>query len=270
MPLALHYEVFRAGVPVVILPGLFGSTANWRFMARRLAVKYRVLVADLRNHGRSPHADSMTYEEMAEDVLMLLDKQGMARVALLGHSMGGKVAMTFALHYPDRVGALVVVDVVPVRYERRMDELLTVLQALPVATLRDRAEADAALAVGIEDERLCQFLLQNLVREGEGFRWRVNLDAIEANMDALVGFPDFAAGIQYNGPTCFLAGGRSRYVRPEHWDAVIARFPEAKLVTFPEAGHWLHTEAPDEFLAAVLGFLASARLGLSTSFLADG
>ncbi len=270
MPLALHYEVFRAGVPLVILPGLFGSIGNWRTMARRLAVKYRVLVADLRNHGLSPHADSMRYEEMAEDVALLLDKQGMARVAVLGHSMGGKVAMTFALSYPERVGALLVADVVPVRYGRHMDGLLAALRHLPVATLRDRDGADAALAVSVEDERLRQFLLQNLVREGEGFRWRVNLAAIDANMDSLVGFPDFEAGIQYHGPTCFLAGGRSRYVRPEHWDAVRARFPEAKLVTFPEAGHWLHAEVPDEFLAAILTFLASARLGLSTSFLAEG
>jgi len=175
MPLALHYEVFRAGVPLVLLPGLFGSTGNWRPMARRLAVKYRVLVVDLRNHGRSPHADSMRYEEMAEDVLMLLDKQGMARVALLGHSMGGKVAMTFALRYPDRVGALLVADVAPVRYGRDMDGLLASLLTLPVATLRDRSAADAALATHIEDERLRQFLLQNLEREGEGFSWRVNL-----------------------------------------------------------------------------------------------
>ena len=169
MPLALHYEVFRAGVPLVILPGLFGSTGNWRPMARRLAVKYRVLVVDLRNHGRSPHADSMRYEEMAEDVLMLLDKQGMARVALLGHSMGGKVAMTFALRYPDRVGALLVADVAPVRYGRHMDGLLAALLTLPVATLRDRTQADAALAQTVEDERLRQFLLQNLEREGTGF-----------------------------------------------------------------------------------------------------
>jgi len=269
MPLALYYEVFRAGVPLVILPGLFGSTGNWRPMARRLAVKYRVLVVDLRNHGRSPHADSMTYEEMAEDVLMLLDKQGMARVALLGHSMGGKVAMSFALAYPNRVGALVVADVAPVRYGRHMDELLAALLNLPIASLRHRSEADAALAMHIEDERLRQFLLQNLERDGTGFRWRVNLGAIAMNMDSLVGFPDFDARIQYHGPTCFLAGGLSRYVRPEHWDAVVARFPNARLVTLPEAGHWLHAEAPEEFLAAILEFLASARLGLSTRFLAD-
>jgi esterase len=269
MPLALNYEVFRAGVPVVILPGLFGSTGNWRPMARRLAVKYRILVVDLRNHGRSPHADSMRYEEMAEDVLLLLDKQGMARVALLGHSMGGKVAMTFALRYPDRVGALLVADMAPVDYARHMDGLLAALLTLPVATFRDRTQADAALAQTVEDERLRQFLLQNLERDGDGFRWRVNLEAIAANMDSLVGFPAFDACVTYPGPTCFLAGGLSRYVRPEHWDAVVARFPNAKLVTLPKAGHWLHVEAPENFLAAVLGFLASARLGLSTRFLAN-
>jgi len=197
---------------------------------------------------------------------MLLDKQGMARVALLGHSMGGKVAMTFALAYPNRVGALLVADVAPVRYGRHMDGLLAALLVMPVATLRDRSEADAALAVHIEDERLRQFLLQNLEREGTGFRWRVNLGAIDANMDSLVGFPAFDAGVTYPGPTCFLAGGLSRYVRPEHWASVVPSFPNAKLVTLPEAGHWLHAEAPEEFLAAVL---ESARLGLSTRFLAD-
>jgi esterase len=270
MPLALHYEDFRAGVPVVILPGLFGSTGNWRPMARRLAVKYRVLVVDLRNHGRSPQADSMRYEEMAEDVLMLLDKQGMARVALLGHSMGGKVAMTFALAYPNRVGALLVADVAPVRYGRHMDGILAALLTMPVATLRDRTQADAALAQTVEDERLRQFLLQNLEREGNGFRWRINLGAIAANMDSLVGFPAFDTGATYPGPTCFFSGGLSRYVRPEHWDAVVAHFPNARLLTLPGAGHWLHAEAPEDFLAAILGFLASARLGLSTRFLADG
>jgi pimeloyl-ACP methyl ester carboxylesterase len=269
MPLQLHYEDFRAGVPVVVLPGLFGSTSNWRPMARRLAVKYRVLVVDLRNHGRSPHADSMTYEEMAADVLMLLDKQDMARVALLGHSMGGKVAMSFALRYPQRVGALLVADVAPVRYGRHMDDLLSTLLALPIATLRDRNEADAALAQNVEDERLRQFLLQNLVREGEGFGWRVNLKAIGSNMDSIVGFPDFDPTSRYEGPTSFLAGGRSRYVRPEHWDAITTLFPAARLTTLPEAGHWLHAEAPEAFLAAVLACLASARLGLSTRFLVD-
>jgi esterase len=150
-----------------------------------------------------------------------------------------------------------------------MDGLLAALLSLPVATFRDRTQADAALAQTVEDERLRQFLLQNLERDGDGFRWRVNLEAIAANMDSLVGFPAFDACVTYPGPTCFLAGGLSCYVRPEHWDAVVARFPNAKLVTLPKAGHWLHVEAPENFLAAVLGFLASARLGLSTRFLAN-
>ena len=112
--------------------------------------------------------------------------------------------------------------------------------------------------------------LQNLERDGDGFRWRVNLEAIAANMDSLVGFPAFDAGATYPGPTCSFSGALSRYVRPEHWDAVVAHFPNARLLTLPGAGHWLHAEAPEDFLAAILGFLASARLGLSTRFLADG
>jgi pimeloyl-ACP methyl ester carboxylesterase len=182
--------------------------------------------------------------------------RGIAATAVLGHSMGGKVAMALALEAADAVGALIVVDVAPVATKPTMAPFVDAMRAIPLAASARCAEVGAGLATAVPDDWVRAFLLQNLVADGDGLRWRVNLDAIAAGMDAISGFPDFADGTVYGGPTLFVTGAASDYVRPRH-DAVIRRlFPRAETVAI--AGHWVHADAPDAFTDTVAGFLESA------------
>jgi pimeloyl-ACP methyl ester carboxylesterase len=249
MPLELSYEDIGAGSPVVILHGLFGSRRNWLTIARQLAAKGRVLVVDLRNHGDSPHHASMYWDELAADVRHVLDRAGIERALVAGHSMGGKVAMTFADRHADRTGALLVLDIAPVTYPNRFGALYAAMNRLPVATLTTRQQAEAALAADIPDAPLRQFLLHNLVRDGAGFRWRVNLAVLEAEMDGICGYPDVAAPSPYTGPAVFLAGDRSDYMEPVHRDAVRRRYPQAEIHTIADAGHWIHADQPAQVIA---------------------
>jgi pimeloyl-ACP methyl ester carboxylesterase len=244
------------GPPLVVLHGLFGSARNWATLGKRLAATHRVHALDLRNHGGSPWAETMTYPEMAADVIAHLDAAGWQRAALLGHSMGGKVAMAAALHHPGRIERLVVADIAPVPYPPQRLATVEAMQALDLARIARRGDADAALAEAVPDAGERQFLLQNLVLEGGGARWRLNLAAIAADMDAISGFP-VPPGAAYHGPALFVAGGRSDYVRPEHEATIRTLFPRAQLARIAEAGHWLHAERPAEFLATVAPFLGA-------------
>ena len=259
MPLTLHYHQFGQGDPLIILHGLFGSSGNWRSIAHRLSATHDVFSVDLRNHGESSHADSMSYQEMAGDIAALMDASHLDKATLLGHSLGGKVAMTFALSYPDQTQALISVDSAPVIYRHRFDSLIKALQDLPLSTLTSRKEADDYLRSRIEDPALRSFLLQNLVMRAGQFRWRLNLTTIQTNMDTLLGFPEFPLEVRYWGPACFIHGGASNYLRSEHRPLIQARFPQARIITLDDAGHWLHVECPEAFLKAVNAFLESIR-----------
>lgn len=241
--------------PLVILHGLFGSGRNWATAARRLARLRRVVTVDLRNHGESPRAAGMSYGEMAGDVAAFLEAERLRPAVLLGHSMGGKVAMTLALAEPEAVAGLIVVDIAPVAGRAEHGALVRALQALPVARLASRAEADAALAPAVPDATLRGFLLQNLVRRGEGYAWRIGLEAIAAALPAL---GDFTADGRYDGPALFIAGGASDYLRPEHEGAIRALFPAARIERIAGAGHWVHADAPEAFLALTERFLEHA------------
>lgn len=240
--------------PIVLLHGLFGSSANWHGIARRLAAQRRVLVPDLRNHGRSPQHPRMTYPAMAVDLLALLDAQGIAQAALVGHSMGGKAAMWLALEAPHRVQALAVADIAPVAYPGRFEGLLQALASLDLDGLADRREADARLASAIPDAALRGYLLQGLARTGGRWYWRTNLAALAAGMGDILGFPD-PAGREYAGPTLFLYGTESDYVTGVHLPVIRRLFPLARLRPLAGAGHWLYAEQPETFLAALRGFL---------------
>jgi esterase len=246
---------YGAGPPLAILHGLFGSGRNWASMAQRLAAHHRVIAIDLRNHGASPWAETMDYREMAEDVRATLQARGYDRVALLGHSMGGKVAMTAALEHGAAVERLIVADIAPVAYAVRHLGQVRVMRELDLANIKRRSDADAALAPAIPDAAERAFLLQNLVFEDGRARWRLNLEAIEREMQRLVGFPAIQAGRTYDGPCLFVAGSRSDYLRPDH-EAVIRRlFSNAEITNIENAGHWLHAEQPTAFLAVVEAFL---------------
>ncbi len=257
MRVNLAFREYGAGAPILLLHGLLGSAANWGTVARRLAANRRVLAVDLRNHGRSPHSDDMHYRDMAADVVGLMQRVGLKSAVLLGHSAGGKVAMTLALAHPALVERLVVVDIAPVTYPRTHLDLLAALQGLDLSRVRRRADADSALREHIPDERVRLFVLQNLAPGPEGYAWRVNLEAICRHADAISGFPEPAPGAIYAGPTLFIAGDCSSYLRPEHGAAIHHHFPRAQTVRVPQAGHWVHSDRPDEFVHIVQGFLAS-------------
>lgn len=240
--------------PVVLLHGLFGSSTNWHSIARRLAETRRVLVPDLRNHGRSPHREPMTYPAMTEDLAALLDDQGIDEAALVGHSMGGKAAMWLALTRPERVQALIVADIAPAAYEHRFDGIARALDSLDLDGLGNRKEADTQLARILTDPGLRGYLLQNLVRSGDAWRWRPNLPALTRHIGDIQGFPD-TTDRQYPGPACFIYGANSDYVTAKQLPGIRALFPLARLRSVPGAGHWVYADRPEAFLSALQGFL---------------
>jgi pimeloyl-ACP methyl ester carboxylesterase len=258
MTVELAAAEFGKGPPVAILHGLFGSGRNWTTIAKRLGARHRVIAFDLRNHGASPWADDMSYPDMAEDVRALLAARGASPAALLGHSLGGKVAMTMALARPEHVARLVVVDIAPVPYPPTLMGHIRAMQELDLAQVRRRSEAEQRLAAAIPDPAERAFLSQNLIFEEGRARWRINLAAIARAMPLISGFPSFPPSRAYAGPALFVAGGRSPYVRAEHEPLIKRLFPAARLVRLAAAGHWVHAEMPDAFLAQVAPFLAGA------------
>jgi pimeloyl-ACP methyl ester carboxylesterase len=240
---------------ILLLHGLFGSSANWHGIARRLEESRHVLVPDLRNHGRSAWDDVMDYPAMAGDLIALLDARGIDQAILVGHSMGGKVAMWLALHRPERVRALVPVDIAPVRYDHSFAGILRALESVPLDSLTNREEADRALAEHLETAALRAYLLQNLVKQAGRWAWRINLRALGRNMANIVGFPEEASGRPYVGDTLFVYGANSDYVGPEHAAAARQLFPFARMRVIPGAGHWVYSDEPEAFARALEAFL---------------
>lgn len=250
MPLTLHSQQRGEGEPVILLHGLFGDGANLNKLAQCLSEHFAVHNLDLRNHGRSPHHDMLDYPSMMGDVLQYMEQRGIASCALFGHSMGGKVAMSCALNAPERVRALVVGDIAPVRYVPHHKAIFAGLQALDLTEVKDRRGADAFLKSYIPETGVRQFILKSLVNDREygGLRWRLNVAAIIANYESILAEP-FRQDTQasYAGPTLFLRGAESNYILPEHRDQTIEYFPKAELKTIAGASHWLHAEKPDTF-----------------------
>ncbi|MFD2235737.1 alpha/beta fold hydrolase [Phaeospirillum tilakii] len=239
--------------PLVILHGLLGSARNWGGIARALADRHRVLAFDLPNHGASPWTERMDYPFQARLVADEIAALGRP-VALLGHSMGGKVAMTLALSRPELVGRLVAVDIAPVRYAHSFAPYLRAMRGLKLASLTGREQADAAMAAAVPDPAVRALLLHNLERSEAGWRWRPNLAVLLAEMEEILDFPAALPQPVFAGPALFVTGRESDYVDPAGWTAIRARFPAARRVELA-AGHWVHAEAPAAFLEAVAGFL---------------
>ena len=241
------------GAPVVLLHGLFGAGGNFAGIARRLAAGFRVLSPDLRNHGSSPHSPAMAYAGMAEDVLETLARHGTGPAAVVGHSMGGKVAMQLALLHPGAVSRLVVADIAPVPYPPAFRGFAEAMLALPLQPGLTRGAADQALAAAVPDAGVRAFLLSNL-RTGPAPSWRIGLAEVAAALPEIEGWA--APAGTYPGPTLVLRGDRSDYVRPEHRPLFRALFPAARFASLRGAGHWLHADAPEAFAETVRGFLA--------------
>ncbi len=249
-----------SGRPVVLLHGLFGSARNFGAIARRLGEGARVLALDLRNHGASPHAPDMRYAAMAADVLETLAARDALPAVLIGHSMGGKVAMRAALDRPDAVAGLVVADIAPVSYPPHFRAIVAAMTARPRAPGRARAAAEAALPAAVPDPALRAFLCQNFI-PGAAPRWRIGLAEIAAELEDPIGGWEAPAGARYAGRVLVIAGEHSDYIRPEHRPLFRALFPAARFVTLRHAGHWLHADNPDGFLAIVTAFLHAGGRG---------
>ena len=250
----LAYEELGAqnSIPLLILHGFFASSRNWRRIAEKLADSYRVFLLDLRNHGNSPHHPDMDYPGMALDVLRFMDSRQLKSANILGHSMGGKVAMWLALNQPGRIDKLIVVDIAPKTYSHRFDKMIQALIDLPLSAIQNRKQADAMLEKDIPDLSYRQFLLQNLVLKEGGYSWRIDLAIFKRTAANIVAFPEIQNFAPYGGETLFIAGGDSAYVAKEDTAGL---FPVARLETIANAGHWLHVQQPNVLIEKVENFL---------------
>lgn len=255
MAAKLHYQTYGEGRPVIILHGLFGSSRNWTSFAKKLSEDYQVIAIDLRNHGKSEHADTMTYPEMASDIADVLEESGLEKASLVGHSMGGKVAMTFALQNRSMIDQLIVLDVAPISYQNEFHNLLDAMDGIPLSTIKSRSHADALLTNEIPDASLRMFLLQNLQQDGDGYYWRVNLGSIKKSLIDISSFPAPVSVNSFEGKVLFLSGDSSDYVRPQHHPIIRQYFSRALIHTVKDAGHWLHADQPDKVLEKIKSFL---------------
>ena len=252
----LHYSEIGEGETLVILHGLFGSSKNWQSLARVFSRHFRVLTLDLRNHGQSFHHEEMNYAVMAEDVSRLSRYIGIDSCSLIGHSMGGKIAMLLALKYPELVSRLVVADIAPVAYSHAHHHLIDPILSLALDQLQSRSAVDLALQQDIPDTMVRNFLLQNLERKGEQWRWKVNWAAIDRQMHQLTGFSNLPVDWKINIPSCFIRGENSEYIGAAEEAEIKAHFEQVTIQTISNAGHWLHAEQPEQFSQLALSFLS--------------
>jgi pimeloyl-ACP methyl ester carboxylesterase len=252
----LAYQTFGSGAPVLVLHGLFGSRDNWNGINKKLAQEYQVFAVDMRNHGDSPHSDEFTYEVMAADLLELMQTHELPATYLLGHSMGGKAAMRFAFDHPEIVNRLVIVDIAPKSYPPHHDEILDALNALDLTQYTTRQELDAGLAHYLDNYGVRQFLLKSVTRDANGaFAWKMNLDVITRDYDRLLEGVDSPK--PFDKPTLFIRGATSDYIQDEDEALIIRLFPQARIATIPNAGHWVHAEAPGVCLELIRAFLSA-------------
>lgn len=251
----LHYTKLGQGEPLLILHGLFGSSKNWQSLAKQFAEKSTVYSVDLRNHGNSFHDGQMNYEVMAEDLDALINYLDLKSYSIIGHSMGGKVAMLYALRYRHNISKLVVADIAPVDYQHSHMELIDPILSVDLDQVSSRAQVDKALASDINDPMLRGFLLQNLGRDGDSWYWKVNWPAIRQHMNSLVEFPPVVDDSS-NIPALFIRGENSDYIDDHGIKAIKQTFGNVRIETMNNAGHWLHVEQPQRFVSLVADFLA--------------
>jgi len=255
----LHFRQYSdSGMPLLILHGLFGNLKNWNWHARELARDFRLYALDLRNHGESPHSAAMNYPIMANDVLEFIAGEELEEVGILGHSMGGKVAMQLALDNPQCINRLLVVDIAPTSYGAERgdhEDVFGGLFSIDLSSLRSRTEAESLLASRVEERAVRQFLVSNLVRDEQGnYRWRFNLPALYNNYGRL---REGVSGPQvFEKPVLFVKGDLSNYLMGEDRSMIRQLFPAANITTMMGAGHWLHAEKPEVFYRLARDFFA--------------
>lgn len=252
----LYYREFGQGQPVIILHGLFGQSDNWVTIGRRIADQFHVFIPDQRNHGQSPHATVHSFPAMADDLAEFIAEHHLEDPIIIGHSMGGKTAMTYALENPGKVKKLVVIDISPRRYPERVTHTLVISQMMGIdlQTVTTRTEVEKILNSRIPDNRVRMFILKNLYYKIHGqLAWRLNLEAINQSMDLL--FDRIDSDNQYAGPTLFVRGGKSDYIADEDTVLIKKLFPEAVIKTISGATHWVHADAPEELCSMLSSFL---------------
>ncbi|MEM6405435.1 MAG: alpha/beta fold hydrolase [Pseudomonadota bacterium] len=254
--MTLQYQTYgnNRRPALILLHGLLGSSTNWSSIGRQLSTDYYVLVPDLRNHGNSPHVDGMTYTEMTQDLIRLLEHERIAQATFVGHSMGGKLAMRFALLAPHRVRALGVVDVCPVTYNHTFDHYFDLFASIDLTRIHRRDDAQQQMIAAGIDEVMQFFLLQNLRKTATGWAWRINLAALKAGQPDITGF-DAPLGYRYDGKTWVIYGTESDYVLPEYGATLSAYFPGVALHPVVGAGHWVHVDQPQQFIRTLQQFL---------------
>lgn len=251
----LNFKVFGEGEPLIILHGLFGSLDNWITLAKRFSENFKVYVVDQRNHGLSFHSDQFNYEVMSEDLMTFMNQENIESANLIGHSMGGKTVMNFAVSYPEKIQRLIVADIGPKYYPVHHTQIIKALYSIKVSELNSRKDADDQMSTLISNFGIRQFLLKNLSRDGDHFKWKMNLDVIASNIEE-VG-KALNQNATYAKETLFIRGQNSDYINDSDLNLINSIFPKAKLDTIEGAGHWLHAEKPQEFYDMVFNFLNS-------------
>jgi esterase len=240
--------------PVLIAHGLYGSARNWGMITKRLSETRQVIAVDMRNHGGSPRDADNGYDAMAADLAEVIVEFG-GRADVLGHSMGGKAAMVLALSRPEAVNRLIVADIAPVAYTHSQIQYVDAMKAVDLSKVTRRSEADEQLAANLPDAPLRAFFLQSLELGKGNARWKLNLEALGAEMPKIVGFPEVEG--RFDGPALFVTGATSDYVTDAHWPRITELFPRATREVIAGAGHWIHAEAPQPFLRVIEAFLAA-------------
>ena len=250
----LNYKVLGEGKDLLILHGLFGSLDNWLSLAKQWSEEYRVWIIDQRNHGKSPHSDQFSYEIMANDLKEFIEAHRIHDPIILGHSMGGKTAMEFAVKNPEALSKLIVVDIAPVKYEVHHYKILEALNSIDPNTLQSRNEADDLLKKLVPEFGVRQFLLKNLDRKPDGsYEWKFNLKVLEREIVPISAWA-ISEG-EFLKPTLFVKGELSNYVLPEYAASILEKFPHYDLEEIKGAGHWVHAEKAEEFFKVVSDFI---------------
>ncbi len=250
----LYHKVLGQGDPLLILHGLFGTSDNWQTIGKLLSEHYTVYLVDQRDHGRSPHTAEINYTLMAEDLRHFMESNWIFKAHIMGHSMGGKTAMQFALHNPDMVDQLIVVDIAPKNYTGGHEDIFDAILALDLNTIESRAEAEFFLQKKLHDRSVVQFLMKNLTRSKEGrYEWKMNLPVIHQNYEVILDNVEDKQA--FEGDALFIRGANSNYIQDSDWQIILKQFPKASLATIPNAGHWVHAEQPMLLLQAVQQFL---------------
>ena len=253
----LHFHQKGSGPPLIIIHGLFGVSDNWVTVGRKLASRFQVIMPDLRNHGRSPWSDVFDFPSMEEDVLELMDHLDLPEAIIMGHSLGGRIAVHLALNFPERISKLIVVDISLRKYPPRSEhlELIEAMQQLDLDAIQSRQEAERILEKRIPSRRLRQFLLKNIYHAArERLAWRLNLDVINDSLPAL--FDTANLNGVYQGPALFVRGGLSDYIRASDIPAIKKQFPRSIVRTIDGASHWVHADKPEEFYEMINTFLS--------------